>query len=548
MDACLPLCSRLRVFGFMHMEAPLKHLPASPDLAHLKKQAKHLLRDAHAGDAEALARFARTLPAVRNADLSTYELKLHDAQSVIAREHGFLSWTELKRYVEWKRASAESRIKQWLGWCFEGSLRERRLARRMLEEEPELFARDPWFACILGDETGVAAALSRDPDFARRPGGPVAMLPLVAVTHSKLILDGADGFLGCARRLIAHGADVNATWADPRWPDNPLSALYGAAGRSHNAALTKLLLDAGANPDDNESLYHSVETADPACLKMLLAAGARVDGTNALGRVLDFDRLDVLKMLLAHGGDPNERAWTHHAILRGRSLDHVRTLIEAGADPGARDRDGTSLYAYAEQFGRTDVTALLRSLGVSEELPPEAEFVAACGRADLDAAHRILADRPDMFERLDERQLRLMPDLAAIGRIDAVRTMLALGWPREVKTAWHATALNLAIFQGDAELAALLLDAGADWRTIHGYGDNALGTLSFASQADEIADPAPRDYVGCARALLALGVPRAEFDKYAFAADVTEFLLNAGGSARTRELNGVSGLPDDGGP
>lgn len=527
MNEILPLCSRLRVFGSEHMEARLKYLPASPDLDHLKKQAKHLLRDAHGGDAEALGRFAQALPVARNRDLATYVLKLHDAQSVISREYGFLSWVELKRYVEWKRTDTGARIRQWLEWCFEGGARERRLARRLVEEEPELFVRDPWFACILGNEQRVAAALAADPNFVRTPGGPVAMLPLVAVTHSKLIVDGrAEDYLGCARLLIEHDADVNATWIDPRWPENPLSALYGAAGRSHNAVLAKLLLDAGASPDDNESLYHSVETSDDTCTKLLLAAGARVNGTNALGRVLDFDRLDRLKMLLAHGGDPDEKPWTHHAILRGRSLAHVTAMLEAGADPNGKNQDGIGLYAYAALFGRTDLVALLESRGVKEDLPAEAAFIAACSRGDEDAALRIKAARPDIFERLSPQQLQVMPDLAAIGRIDAVRTMLAVGWPREIKTAWHATALNLAIFQGDAELVALLLDEGADWRTTHGFGNNALGTLSFACQADEIADPAPRDYVGCTRELLRLGVPKSEFEKYSFSTDVADYLAS----------------------
>lgn len=503
----------------------MKLLPASPDLAHLKKQAKHLVRDAHAGDAEALARFARTLPAFRTVDLAAYELKLHDAQSVLAREYGFLSWIELKRYVEWKRTDTAGRIHQWLSWCFEGNPRERRLAQRMLDEEPQLFARDPWYACILGDATRVAATLERDPGFATRPGGPIAMLPLVAVTHSVLILDRSQsGYLDCARLLIDRGADVNATWIDPRFPEHPLSALYGAAGRTHNGALTSMLLDAGASPDDNESLYHSVETSDPACTRLLLAAGARVTGTNALGRVLDFDRLDMLKMLLEHGGDPNERPWTHHAILRGRSLVHVEAMLDAGADSKAKNDDGISLYAYAEQFGRTDVTALLKQRGVSESMPPEGAFVAACGRADADGARLLLDQHPDMFSRLSERQLQVMPDLAAIGAIDAVRTMLDLGWPREVKTAWQATALNLAIFQGDTALVSLLMDAGADWRTINGFGGNALGTLSFASQVADIADPAPRDYLGCARALIEHGVPRAAFEQYAFSPEVADYL------------------------
>ena len=55
-----------------------------------------------------------------------------------------------------------------------------------LEEEPELFVRDPWFGCILGDEQRVAAAIAADPEFARKPAGPVNMLPLVAQAVSTL--------------------------------------------------------------------------------------------------------------------------------------------------------------------------------------------------------------------------------------------------------------------------------------------------------------------------------------------------------------------------
>ena len=92
--------------------------------------------------------------------------------------------------------------------------------------------------------------------------------------------------------------------------------------------------------------------------------------------------------------------------------------------------------------------------------------------------------------------------------------------PREVKAGWDATALNLAAFRGDAAMVELLLDEGADWRTPHGYGDTVVGTLAFASQADDTEGPAPRDYAGCARALLAHGVPRPDGERYSFAPEV----------------------------
>jgi hypothetical protein len=262
---------------------------------------------------------------------------------------------------------------------------------------------------------------------------------------------------------------------------------------------------------------------DAACTQLLLDAGARVAGTNAIGRALDYDRLDRLMLLLQHGGDAGERPWIHHAIERGRSLDHVRALLDAGADPDARDREGVSVYRMARMHGRTDIVNLLEERGISQVLSEEEAFIAACTRGDLAAAQAIRQRALGILTRLTERQLQAMPQMAAVGNVAAVRTMLAMGWPLEVKTAWQATALNLAMFQGDAPMLRVLLDGGADWRTTHGFGDNVVGTLSFASQAENIGDPAPRDYIGCARALVEHGVPLATFEGYSFSPEVTEF-------------------------
>ena len=503
--------------------------PASPDLSHLKKQAKHLLRDARAGDAQAIRRVLATLPAARGLApdaLAGYELRLHDAQSIIAREAGFPSWTGLKRHVAWTRAGRADRLKTWLRWSLEGNARERGLALRTLRDEPTLLAGLTAAACVLGDEAAVATALRRDPSWVNRPEGPFGMPPLVAVTHSRLILE--HGFeprlLACAALLLRHGADVDGTWVDPRWPESPLSALYGAAGRTHSASMTALLLAAGANPDDNESLYHSVEARDGACTRLLLDAGARVTGTNSIGRVLDFDKPDQLRLLLRHGGDASERPWIHHAILRGRSRAHVVALLEAGADPRAVNADGVTLFAYAAIYGRADVLDLLRAAGVEEPLSEPERFLAACTRGDETEARAIAAERPDIVSRLAPAQLQVMPVLAGMGGLHAVQTMLTLGWPVEVKTGWDASALNHAVFQGDAEMARILLEHGADWRTMQGFGDNVLGTLSFASLADDIDNPGPRDYAGCARLLAAQDIPPAEWGRYVFSPEVTDCL------------------------
>lgn len=506
----------------------MKVLPASPDLSHLKKQAKNLLRDARAGEVAALQRFIEALPAARGATvaaLATRDLALHDAQSVVAREYGFASWVELRRHVEWTHAGAAERRKSWFDLVYDGGVRARRRAMRLLEEEPELFRGDPWVACAVGDVGTLRTVIAAEAGWANRAGGPRQMPPLIAVTHSRMMAEEGleERLVSSAELLLESGADVNLRFTVPRYPEWSLSALYGAAGVTHSARMTELLLAAGANPDDNESLYHSVEGADSTCTRLLLRAGARVDGTNSLGRVLDFDKLDDLRLMLEHGGDANEKPWVHHAIERGRSLAHVQALVDAGADLRKTNDHGVSVYRFAQALGRTDVVELLREAGVEESLSGTDAFVAACARGDASAARAMLARTPDMIASLGEHQLRALPELAATGNIAGVRTMLEVGWPVDVKMGWNATALNHAAFRGDARIVDLVLDHGADWRVKHAYDDNVIGTLSFASQMETMDTIASRDYVGCARALLAHGVPVPNPEAYSFSDELTAF-------------------------
>ena len=86
---------------------PYKRLPARPDTRHLKKQAKDLLALYRSNDAAALQRFRTALPAAAgksDTTLAAQGLRLHDAQSCIAREYGFASWADLQGFVTARRA------------------------------------------------------------------------------------------------------------------------------------------------------------------------------------------------------------------------------------------------------------------------------------------------------------------------------------------------------------------------------------------------------------------------------------------------------------
>jgi ankyrin repeat protein len=516
----------------------------SPDrlnLEHLKKQAKDLIRLYRRREAEAFARFRQALPAAAGRsddEIASLGLRLHDAQSCVARGYGFVSWQDLREYIEAQSAPGNAdaeRVLRWLQLVYAGDAdgtanrANPRVAARMLAETPGLVAASPYLACAIGDEDTLRRTTAADPAWVNRPGGPLQLPPLCAVTHSSLLQvpEFHARLHRSARVLLEAGADANQ-YFHSRWPPasvgepdehHRLSALYGAAGPNHDVELATLLLDAGADPNDDESLYHSLETF--ACTRLLLEHGARVAGSNAMYHMLDFDNPAAIELLIQYGGDPNEPArnpplsewgtpllW---AIRRRRSPRCVKALLDAGANPRATTPDGVSAYRLALQFGLGEVAELLRAITAPGPIAEEEQFIAACARGDATEARRLRAIRPDLPGTLSVQQLRLLPDLAAEGAANAVQLMIELGWPIAVRGGdWDASALNLAVFRGDAGLTRHLLEHGASWTEQQGYGDNVCGTLSWASCNEPVEGG---DWAGCARALLDHGMPRAEPDR-----------------------------------
>lgn len=526
----------------------MARLPEHPNFDHLRKQAKDLLSAYQGGDGRALERFRVSLPAAfgkHDKEIAAMDIRLHDAQSCVAREYGFPAWTNLKNYVDLRNNvflnDRSNAIPIWLNVVY-GHRHDRPRPERavaILEEHSELLQGDFLLSCAVGDDAVVRAAVARDPDIVHRTFNSwtcpccnwvgYALPPLVAVTHSSLLrIDRfRDGLHRAAQTLLEAGADPNQSTHPVDEP--PLSALYGAAGKNHDAPLTRMLLDAGADPNDNESLYHSRDIRDLTITRMLLEAGAIVEGTNALLRELDFDDRAGLELMLTFTRDVddisrgNEPALLH-AIRRRRSPGHVRALLDKGAAPCGRTKDGTSAYRLALQFGLSEAAAMLSLAGGGESLSVEDQFIAACARGDAIEAHRFVEANPGIVRGLPDRQLQLLPELAEARNNAAVQLMVELGWPIGVSGgSWDASALNQAVFNGDAELTRFLLEHGASWTERHGYGNDVHGTLSFASRNHEAGEG---NWAGCAKALVDHGLPVEQLDGD-YSDDVADVLRRA---------------------
>src|SRR5204863_5567853 len=111
-------------------------------------------------------------------------------------------------------------------------------------------------ACATGEVEEVEAALSRDADLARRAGGPDGREPILYACFSRFLRGDAARAAGIeriVRLLLERGADANAHYlageGEHRCVQTPL---FAAAGIANSAALTRLLLDAGADVNELE--------------------------------------------------------------------------------------------------------------------------------------------------------------------------------------------------------------------------------------------------------------------------------------------------------
>jgi ankyrin repeat protein len=237
------------------------------------------------------------------------------------------------------------------------------------------------------------------------------------------------------RELLQQGADVNAPAPDGA------TALHWAA-HWDDRETAELLIRAGANA--RAANRFGVTPLSLACtngsarmIELLLNAGADPnttlpEGETALMTAARTGKPEPVDVLLARGADVNAKEnWRGQTALMWAAAEGhvavVERLVEAGADLRARSGAGFTPLLFAVREGRADVVrALLKSgADVNDHLP------AGAGRRR--------GDRPD-----------------------------------QSANAAGPSALHLAVANAHLELAALLLEAGANpnaagpgWTPLH---------------------------------------------------------------------------------
>lgn len=261
--------------------------------------------------------------------------------------------------------------------------------------------------------------------------------------------------------LLARGASVTARGAYGATP------LHQAA--SGGPEVVRLLLAAGSDPgaltDENGSVVGSMAFhGNAAGLALVLDAGAAADtpdgvhgpihrAASPLGSAR-FGAAPVLRELLARGAradalDPGGRTALHRVAAFGAGTEAMlaaHVLVEAGASAEARDRQGRTPLALAEEAG------------------DDGAWTARYLAGDDDA--RALAVLLDAVDRCDSS--------AVVAALPAVRDVDAGEGGDAGSLHSGGTALHLAAARGHAQLVPLLVGAGADVDALDTRGTTPL--------------------------------------------------------------------------
>jgi ankyrin repeat protein len=191
--------------------------------------------------------------------------------------------------------------------------------------------------------------------------GHPADTPIVYVEKdaTPLYKAAGEGRTDIVRYLIAHGANVN--YRGSEWGHTPLSE---AATRGFDDVV-EILLKAGADPKAKDrNGYTAFATAAlggqfdvaEALLKYSDVNGADAYGNTWLMSATTTGETEAIRWLVGKGADVNKVSQLEHggrtALIDAAevgAVDSARTLLELGANPHLKMKDGSTALSHAQQ-------------------------------------------------------------------------------------------------------------------------------------------------------------------------------------------------------
>jgi ankyrin repeat protein len=349
-----------------------------------------------------------------------------------------------------------------------------------------------WIACTNGSTAIVAKLLEAgaDPNIAPASDG------------TPLMIASRTGNLDAVRLLLTRGADPNAKettrgqtalmWAVAERQPDVVRALLEKGANVHARSITSrryVLLccqDFEGDAEGGDYVEEGGETpflfaarvGDVKSAELLLAAGADIEdaaptGTSALVLAAHSDQGAFAAFLLDKGANPNSdgAGYTalHAAVLRS-NLDLVKSLLQHGAHPNARQLKGTPAKRYS-------------GYGLDKRMTGATPFLLATRATQMDAMRLLAAHGADVNLGLDNGATPLMA--AAMrpvrgGRsaenrvVEAMKVAIELGGKVQATTVDGDNALHFAATRRLDLVVQFLVENGAPVNARNNKGQTPL--------------------------------------------------------------------------
>ena len=318
-----------------------------------------------------------------------------------------------------------------------------------------------------------------------------------------------NGHANLVKFLISRGADLEARNHNGRTP------LALAACQGHRE-MVEILIAMGADVNTKDIwyrklLHHAAENGHKELAAFLIGKGAGIESeTNldytALALAASKGYRQMVELLISKGADVNTKQQTkysplHYAAMHGH-YDIAKLLVDAGANVNAEDSQNRTPLYKAVLAGHKDVAGLLvrKKAYVSFS---ELHFAAFMG--DLSEVRGIIEEGADVDVKDGQGRTPLL--FAALGgNRQVVEFLVEKGADINARNEQGRTILHTIARNGDKDMVELLISKGADVNAKANTGAATITPLDHAVLSghadvaavllDRGANPDARGYCG----------------------------------------------------
>lgn len=447
----------------------------------IENRVKELVSDTEKFDV--VCRFYRSLDNVQRTKDESF------AQDIVARQLGFDDHADLLRFLNHKALSTDQAEVLLVFSAFSGH--DANVAS-IIDANPLLEHDSVVLPLLQGETQSLLRVNEQNVNELIGPLQITRICYLLNSCYQKFDKARQQQRIDLAKELIQLGANVDVGIHETDSIRGFKTLLGSAIDCVGNPDLVQLLLDSGAPIDDGPTLYegcamwYAVREQQLECLKTLIAADPPLwHLCHALTHAIDFHHVEMVQCLLDAGADPDwnqtirgfKGSALHEALVASAPPEILELLLDKNANLEVADRIGRTPLGVAVAMGNERAVSLLEQRGANQDaIRSEDRWV---GQHVRDARIEQISQSEDSSEFQLEDHLWIHEAIRREEYALASRLIEHGLNPFAVDYTGN-TALHLAVAKGQFELCKLMIDLNKQLNTPNFEGETAL-SLCYAN-------------------------------------------------------------------